>query len=533
MIDLYQYNNPDSAYYFAAILQAEANSSGNPKLEALGYRGMSISHFFKMKYFNAEQNILEAIKLQEQLNDTSGLANSYKILTGIYWETERYSKSIDISFKALKLYEQTNDIDGIVSSYNNIGLLYKKTESPEESLEYYHKALKYIMKYKSDYNRGNLYNNIGITYKDLLKFDSALFYYSKALAEYKRENIVSGEATVFLNIGNIYAYHFVNKDSAMLYYSNALKLAEKADYTLQTDIYSGMGKIYADNKEYSKSIDVYEKIIKIAESNQDMDIQKDAHFDLYKVFNASGNKQDALKHIIKYIYLKDTLNLEKAKVTIANLETKFDNEKKQLLIEKLKDKQEADRRVRILLYIGIVLLFVLLMLIISIFIQKRKKARLRRALLNAEKEQLEKDVQFKSRQLTSQALMIMQKNRLLGEILDTLRELKTIPDNSNQTLNRLKQQLKRSIHSEEDWELFKHYFEEINPEFYPKLLEINSKITPSELKLSALIKLNFNIKETAALLNISPDSVKTTRHVLRTKLGLEKGENIYDYLNRL
>ena len=112
-------------------------------------------------------------------------------------------------------------------------------------------------------------------------------------------------------------------------------------------------------------------------------------------------------------------------------------------------------------------------------------------------------------------------------------ELKAIPDESKQAITRIKQQLKRSIRSEQDWKLFKHYFEEINPDFYPKLLEINSKITPSELKLSALIKLNFNIKETAALLNISPDSVKTTRHVLRTKLRLEKGENIYDYLNRL
>ena len=533
LIDLYQYNNPDSAYYFAAILQAEANRSGNPKLEALGFRSMSISHFFKMKYFNAEQDILEAIKLQEQLNDSSGLANSYKILTGIYWETERYSKSINISFKALKLYEQTNDISGIVSSFNNIGLLYKKTGSPKESLEYYQKALKYIMKYKSNYNRGNLYNNIGITYKDLLKYDSALFYYSKALAEYKRENIVSGEATVFLNIGNIYAYHFVNKDSAMLYYSNALRLAEKADYTIETDIYSGLGKLFADKKEFSKSIDVYKKIIEIAESNQDMDIQKDAHYDLYKVFNAGGDKQNALKHIIKYIHLKDTLNIEKAKITIANLETKFENEKKQLLIEKLKDKQETDRKMRILLYIGMLLLFMLLILIISEFIQNRKKSRLKRELLNAEKEQLEKDVQFKSRQLTSQAIMMMHKNRLLGEILTSMGELKAIPDESKQAITRIKQQLKRSIRSEQDWKLFKHYFEEINPDFYPKLLEINSKITPSELKLSALIKLNFNIKETAALLNISPDSVKTTRHVLRTKLRLEKGENIYDYLNRL
>jgi len=48
-----------------------------------------------------------------------------------------------------------------------------------------------------------------------------------------------------------------------------------------------------------------------------------------------------------------------------------------------------------------------------------------------------------------------------------------------------------------------------------------------------MIKLDFTIKETASLLNITPDSVKSTRHVLRTKLGLSTGENIHEFLNDL
>jgi len=173
-------------------------------------------------------------------------------------------------------------------------------------------------------------------------------------------------------------------------------------------------------------------------------------------------------------------------------------------------------------------------MVIYVFVQKRKRNKLARQLLLKEKEKLDKDLNFTNRQLTSQALMMMQKNNLLSDISNSLSSLsRKLPDESRQELSNFKRQLKRSIHSDEDWDLFKYYFEEVNRNFFPNLLKLNDKLTPSELKLSALIKLRFSIKETASLLNISPDSVKTARHVLRKKLGLQKSENITDFLNDL
>ncbi len=533
LTDAYLYNNPDSACFFASELQKEAAKFNNPGYEALGYRGMSISHFFKMKYFIAEEDIQHAIKIQKELNDTSGLANSYKILTGIYWESERYKKSIDISYKALQLYEKTRDIKGIISSYNNIGLLYKKTGNPEKSLEYYKRALAYISKFNTGYNTGNLYNNMGITWKDLSQYDSALFYYDKAYRDYKKSGNLSGIATIFLNKGNIYAYHIIHSDSAMYYYRQALRLAQKSDYTIRADIYGGLAKVYADNKDFDQSLSLYQKVLQLANNHKDLDILKNTHYDLYNFYRKTGNLKKALYHMEEYNRLKDTLNMEKARVSIANLESKFENEKKQLQIEQLQIKHLADKKINILLVTGMLLLALIFALTVMVFIQKRKKARLRRELLDHEKQELEKDIQYKSRQLTSQALMMMQKNRMLDDILATIKKLHCIKEESKQTLRKIIHQLKRSIRADEDWTLFRHFFEEVNPDFYPKLLKINSGITPSELKLCALIKLNFSIKETASLLNISPDSVKTTRHVLRTKLGLARGENIYDFMNRI
>ncbi|NPA68097.1 MAG: hypothetical protein GXO50_05755 [Chlorobi bacterium] len=169
-------------------------------------------------------------------------------------------------------------------------------------------------------------------------------------------------------------------------------------------------------------------------------------------------------------------------------------------------------------------------IIISLLLNK-KKNNLEKELLKTEKEKLNEEIKHKTRELTSQALMMLQKNKLLEEILNSLSEIKTTGKETHKEISDLKRRLKYSMHSEKDWKLFKQYFEEINKNFFESLNKINKKITPAEMKLAALIKLRFSIKETASLLNISEGSVKTARYNLRKKLGLKRNDNIYDYLN--
>jgi len=87
--------------------------------------------------------------------------------------------------------------------------------------------------------------------------------------------------------------------------------------------------------------------------------------------------------------------------------------------------------------------------------------------------------------------------------------------------------------TENDWELFKKYFENVNKDFYKKLKAINPNLNTHDYRLAALISLNLNIKESAALLNISPSSVKMARYRLRRRLNVESGEDLYVFLTKL
>ncbi len=536
LLEITMYENLDSATSDAEKLKREALKLNNKYYLAEAYRGKSIIQFYKYKYYKAEENIKKAIAVQKELHDTCSIANSYRILTSIYWETERYDKSIETSFKALDLYEKTADTNGIVAALNNIGLIYTNMKEYDKALLYHKKALK-IMRLSSNKNYwgGDLFNNLGISYKNAGIYDSALIYYRMALHDYKNSESKNGIATAFLNIANIYSNHVVNTDSALYYYKKSLEYSKNSDLTIQVEIYGGLGMLYAGKlKDFDKSIEYFNKELKTAKLFNDYNAIKDAHYNLSEVFTRLNNYKKAYIHLKKSNEIKDSLNIEKAKIKIANLESKFQNEKNLLKINDLEREKIADGKIRILLISGIALLTIIGLLLLRLLLEHKKKNKLKTELLKVKNEKLEEELKHKTRELTSRALMMIQKNKLLNEIVTGFSELKCPPDTPlQQKVKLLMKKLEHTIRSEEDWNLFQYYFEEVNKSFYKNLYEINPNLTASELKLSALIKLNFSIKESAALLNISPDSVKTSRSVLRKKLGLKRQDSIYNFLSKL
>jgi DNA-binding CsgD family transcriptional regulator len=148
--------------------------------------------------------------------------------------------------------------------------------------------------------------------------------------------------------------------------------------------------------------------------------------------------------------------------------------------------------------------------------------------------ELKKEIQYKSKQLTTHALNMMQKNTFLQEIQEELVLLsKTASAENKAAFNRLKMLIKKNLRSDKDWDLFKLYFEEVNKLFYQELAKVNSDLTSNDLKICALLKLNMNIKESASVLNIEPDSVKKARYKLRKKLNLKPEDDLVEFVMRI
>lgn len=140
-------------------------------------------------------------------------------------------------------------------------------------------------------------------------------------------------------------------------------------------------------------------------------------------------------------------------------------------------------------------------------------------------KQLQNELEFKESQISAMALQMLQKNELMTSLKEQLEKqgASTIENDLNRILN-------RSDYQDKEWSDFNIQFESLNKNFYTRLKEAYPEISPNDLKLCALIKLNMSIKEMAGILNISPDSVKTARYRLRKKLKMNSEDNLTEFI---
>jgi len=288
-----------------------------------------------------------------------------------------------------------------------------------------------------------------------------------------------------------------------------------------------------------------EKALDVAEARRLKKYQLLALQELKLLEKQDGNLEKALLYYDDYISLKDSIYDTNKSKQIAALEFANELEDKDKEVAMLHERERLDSYIKWGLLAGVISLTVISLLIIHN--QRQQSARnkelmasrealAKSALENAHlrEKELQNQLDFKNRELTAYALNFMQKNDLLQELQEKLKALKQgNPALQKKSLTELENLIRSHSSIDRDWEDFKMVFEEVHPDFHMRLVENHPDLSANDLKICALTRLNLNIKETAGILNISPESVKTARYRLRKKLGLGPEEELLPYLLRL
>ncbi len=145
-------------------------------------------------------------------------------------------------------------------------------------------------------------------------------------------------------------------------------------------------------------------------------------------------------------------------------------------------------------------------------------------------EQLEADLTHKSKELANASMLIINHEELLKDLKEMIQQFVhegKIPRTQGNTLIRM---IDHNLTDEDQWEQFQHNFDLIHENFFRKLKEKYPALTPADLRLSALLRLNYSSKEIARMLNLTPRGVEAARYRLRKKLALESEENLIEFM---
>lgn len=145
-------------------------------------------------------------------------------------------------------------------------------------------------------------------------------------------------------------------------------------------------------------------------------------------------------------------------------------------------------------------------------------------------EKLEADLTYKSKELASATMMIINHTEFLKNLRTYLQTHMLSGKINRKEGNELLEMINRNLSEEDAWSVFQENFDLIHENFFRKLKDRYPILTPTDLKLCTLLRLNYSSKEIAGMMNISIRGVETARYRLRKKLNLDEAGNLVDFM---
>ena len=168
-----------------------------------------------------------------------------------------------------------------------------------------------------------------------------------------------------------------------------------------------------------------------------------------------------------------------------------------------------------------------------------KEARIRQEQYKLEKEieklkndQLQINLLAKDKELVTNSLQVVKKNKILNGIIQRLKDIDTssFDETTKFQFEKLRKSILKEVNSDKSWKDLEKHIKNVHFEFLKRLKEKHPTITPRELDLSTYLLMNMSTKEISEIMNISGGGVELARYRLRKKLELNKKENLIGYL---
>ncbi len=180
--------------------------------------------------------------------------------------------------------------------------------------------------------------------------------------------------------------------------------------------------------------------------------------------------------------------------------------------------------------IAFVIIAFIVLFVFMVISNKNKKVLLEKTILQKNKEKLEFELKTKEKELTVNAMQLVQINEVT---LNSFKRLKLIWNNVDSKdkiqLGRIITDLK-NLNQTSMWKEFETRFVNVHKDFFDALHKINPNLTPTEIKICSFIRLNMTSKDIAILTNRSLRTIEGNRTSIRKKLNLNNSDSLTKYL---
>lgn len=498
--------NDNTDRYVKKLLDLSKDSRENNRTKSLSY-------------------LQEALKYEKELSDST-LLTLYHDAGLVYKDRESLYMALNYFYKELELQNEINKKEAFFVS-NNIGGSYYLLGDKKKARQFWEEALQGFKAYAK--TKGNktktlegsiIYNNLAVLESDEGNYARAL----EMLKEFRRHNEKFKDTInlilAYENLSDVYV-KLQETNTALQSLRKGKVLAQKINSQYdQASLFYKFGEIYARNVPIRDSAIYYlDKSYALSKAHGFIDIQLKVSEVLVKIYEKEENHKQALNYLHTAKKLsEDALNSENEK-RVNRLELEFQEKVKQTELIEAQKKRE-----RFFIF-GIS--FLLLFSVIVFLMFKLQKNKTQKRMV--ENQLLAKELEEKKKELTNNAVQMLQTNEILESTHKDLKELKSKSGTNDKMLNKIITDLKLGTQAFNKNE-FEKVFMETDGDFYKKLLSDFPSLTKNEIRLCAFLRMNLSSKEISAITQQSSNSIVVARSRLRKKIGLSENESINNFL---
>lgn len=293
------------------------------------------------KYDSALLYYNKCAHIDSLLGDKYGLSADYNNIGNVYGRLSDYERSLQYLLASVKIKQEIGDKYGESQGLMNIGTIYKLSGQVEKAMSYYRDAMKLTIEIVDKYGLAYVYNNIGALYFNQKNNDSALKYFNQALTLTTELEDKTGMANAYANLGKLNR-ELGKSNEALGYFNKALKLYDASeDSDGIAYVLNSLGFLNFGNGKYAAAIRCHLRSLGLAKESGVKERMKDCYEGLFSAYAALNDFTNALAYQKLFSDLTDSIFTIESGKQMADMETKFQTEKKEEQIKLLNKTAEA------------------------------------------------------------------------------------------------------------------------------------------------------------------------------------------------
>jgi signal transduction histidine kinase/Tfp pilus assembly protein PilF len=381
------YLNTEKALHYGHIELDLALKKGDSLAVAQAWSDLGAVHWSRGEFQESVQYSLAALRVREQSGDSLLVANSAMKVGVALLDMGKHDEALDAFLRSTRIYEQAHENRWLPNAYNNIGSVHLRQGNDAKAMEYLEKAAEMAVTVGDPSARiAAKTNMVGIHFEND-NYEIARKGYEELVLLIEETGVTQSLGIVRMNLGAscVRMGDFASGMHSLLIADSIFTARADAKGRLMALVNLGLAHLglqdYAATRDRLEEAQTYCKQV-------GSDLQWHLLYDAYyRLESALGNVSEAMRYQTLARHYREKIYNDKAVAQIAEMETKYETEKKE---QALQNAQLRNRN-QLLVIAGLAGLLVLGIVVVAFIVRTqrlRRQSLVQQAVITLQEERL-------------------------------------------------------------------------------------------------------------------------------------------------